>query len=291
MKPTPSLSERLRDYWRLTRMDRPIGIYLLLWPTLWALWFAADGVPRFAVLLVFVLGTVLMRAAGCAINDYADREFDPHVSRTRDRPVAAGRVSGREAVLIFVVLSLVALVLLLSLRNMLALWLSLPAVLLAAIYPFAKRVLAVPQAILGLAFSAGIPMAFAAVRGAVDWPLAGALIVANLLWVIAYDTYYAMADREDDLKVGVKSSAILFGRFDRLITALLQCASLALLLAIGLCTHRGLAYYGGLAVGAACAIHEQRLIRNRDPATSFRAFLHSHYIGLAVLIGLVLDTL
>ena len=284
-----TLTGKFGDYWRLTRMDRPIGIYLLLWPTLWALWFAAGGVPALPVLLVFVLGTVLMRAGGCAINDYADRDFDPHVARTRDRPVASGRVSGREALAIFVVLSLVALALLLSLRSAAAVWLSLPAVLLAGSYPFAKRVLAIPQAILGLAFSAGIPMAFAAVRGTVDWPLASALIAANLCWVIVYDTYYAMADREDDLRIGVKSSAILFGRGDRAITALLQLVSLLILIGIGVHAQRGAPYYAGIAVGAACAVYEQWLIRARDPAASFRAFLHSHYIGLAVLLGLMLD--
>ncbi|WP_028008128.1 4-hydroxybenzoate octaprenyltransferase [Solimonas flava] len=285
----PLSRDKLADYWRLTRMDRPIGIYLLLWPTLWALWFAAGGPPSLHVLAVFVLGTVLMRAAGCAINDYADRDFDPHVSRTRQRPVAAGRVSGREAVGVFVVLSLVAFALLLSLRNAYAVALSVPAVLLAGSYPFAKRVLSIPQAILGLAFSAGIPMAYAAVRGTVDWGMATALIAANLCWVIAYDTYYAMADREDDLKIGVKSSAILFGRHDRLITAALQALSLLILLRVGLHEGRGAFYYAGLAVGAGCAVYEQWLIRAREPAASFRAFLHSHYIGLAILIGLVLD--
>lgn len=283
------LKDRLDAYWRLTRMDRPIGIYLLLWPTLWALWFAAGGVPEPRVLLVFVLGTVLMRAAGCAINDYADRGFDAHVARTKDRPLAAGRIRPREALAVFLVLALLALALLLSLRSALALWLSLPAVLLAAGYPYAKRSLAIPQAILGLAFSAGIPMAYAAVRGRVDWPMATALIAANLCWVVAYDTYYAMADRADDLKIGVKSSAILFGRCDRLVTALLQSASLLILLAIGVHTGRGLFYDAGLAVGALCAVYEQWLIRSREPAPSFRAFLHSHYIGLAVFLGLALD--
>ncbi|HEY9545246.1 MAG TPA: 4-hydroxybenzoate octaprenyltransferase [Solimonas sp.] len=284
-----TIFEKLCDYWRLTRMDRPIGIYLLLWPTLWALWFAAGGVPDWHVLLVFVLGTVLMRAGGCAINDYADRDFDPHVARTAERPLAAGRVSGREALAIFVVLSLMALALLLSLRSTLALWLSLPAVALAAAYPFAKRVLAIPQAILGLAFSAGMPMAFAAIRGSVDWQLTIALIAANLCWVIAYDTYYAMADRDDDLKIGVKSSAILFGHYDRLITAALQMLSFVLLVGIGLHTGRGAFYYAGIGAAVICACYEQWLIRARDPAASFRAFLHSHYIGLTILIGLALD--
>ncbi len=281
--------DRWLDYWLLTRMDRPIGIYLLLWPTLWALWFAADGLPPLYILLVFVLGTVLMRAAGCAINDYADRDFDPRVARTRSRPLAAGRIRGREALALFTVLALIALALLLSLHNRLALWLSLPAVLLAAGYPFAKRWLAIPQAILGLAFSAGMPMAFAAVRGGVDWPLATALIAANLCWVIAYDTYYAMADREDDLKIGVRSSAILFGRHDRLITALLQAASLLILVAVGVGEGRSGFYAAGIGVGGACAVYEQWLIRGRDPADCFRAFLHSHYIGLAVLLVLAFD--
>ncbi|MFT4046608.1 MAG: 4-hydroxybenzoate octaprenyltransferase [Solimonas sp.] len=283
------MKDKLVDYWRLARMHRPIGIYLLLWPTLWALWFAARGVPSLHLLVVFVLGTVLMRAAGCAINDYADRDFDPHVSRTKDRPLAAGKVSGREAVAIFVVLSLVAFALLLSLRNALAVWWSLPAVFLAGIYPFSKRVLAMPQAILGLAFSAGIPMAYAAVRHDVDGWMVSMLIAANLCWVLAYDTYYAMADRDDDLRIGVKSSAILFGRHDRLITALMQLVSFTLLIAIGLHDGRGVYYYAGIAVGVLCALHEQRLIREREAAACFRAFLHSHTIGLAVLIGLALD--
>ena len=286
---THPVADKLLDYARLMRFHRPVGIYLLLWPTLWALWFAAEGVPPWPVLLVFVLGTALMRGAGCAINDLADRKIDVHVARTRDRPVAAGRVSPREALLVFVIVSLLALALLCALRNPLALLLSVPAALLAACYPFAKRYLSIPQAILGLAFSAGMPMAFAAVRGTVDWPLVTALIVANLCWVIAYDTYYAMADRPEDLKIGVRSSAIFFGRHDRLVTALLQTVSLIILLIVGLETGRGALYVAGVAVAAMLAVYEQWLIRQREPAACFRAFLHSHWIGLAVLIGLVAD--
>ncbi|SEP90970.1 4-hydroxybenzoate polyprenyltransferase [Solimonas aquatica] len=287
---SPTLS-RLADYAQLMRLHRPIGIYLLLWPTLWALWLAADGWPGWHLLLVFVLGTVLMRSAGCAINDFADRDFDPHVARTRERPLAAGRVKPGEALRLFVLVSLIAFGLLSSLHNLQAIWLSLPAVLLAGAYPFAKRHLDIPQAILGLAFSAGIPMAFAAARHDVDWPLATSLIAANLLWVISYDTYYAMTDREDDLKIGVRSSAILFGRHDRLITALTQALSLAILLGVGLATQRGAWFYAGLAVATLCALYEQWLIREREPQACFRAFLHAHYSGLAIWLGLVLDFL
>ena len=273
------------------RFHRPIGIYLLLWPTLWGLWFAAEGPPPLHVLLVFGLGTVLMRGAGCAINDFADRGFDGHVARTRDRPLAAGQLGAGEAVGVFVLVSLLAFALLLSLRNVYAIALSVPAVILAGAYPFAKRMLSMPQAILGLAFSAGIPMAYAAVRGTVDWPMATALVAANLCWVIAYDTYYAMADRADDLKIGVRSSAILFGRFDTLITALLQAAALLLLAGVGLQAGRGFAYFAGIAAAAACAAYEQGLIRGREPAACFRAFLHSHWFGAAVFAGLALDYL
>src|SRR5581483_7369801 len=226
------MNSRLRDYALLMRLDRPIGIWLLLWPTLWALWFAAGGVPPLDLLAVFAAGTALMRSAGCVINDFADRGFDPHVERTKNRPIAAGRVSPRAALLLFAGLCLAALAVA-SRLNAAALWLSLPAVALAASYPFAKRFHSLPQAHLGIAFSWGIPMAYAALRGAVPWADAGLLMAANLCWVIAYDTYYAMSDREDDLKIGVKSSAILFGRHDRLIIGLLHAAALLLLAWIG----------------------------------------------------------
>ena len=285
------IREKLPDYWLLMRLDRPIGIYLLLWPTLWALWFAADGVPPPWTFVVFVLGTVLMRSAGCAINDFADRDFDPHVARTKDRPLAAGRVSAREAVWLFIGVSLLALVLLLSLRNLQALLWSVPAVILAGSYPFMKRWISIPQAVLGLAFSWGIPMAFVAVQPRIDWSLALPLMVANLCWVIAYDTWYAMVDREDDLKIGVKSSAILFGRHDRLVIALLQATALLLLIQIGLNDGRGEFYYGGIAVAAWLSAWQQWITRDREPAQCFRAFLNNHWFGAAVFAGLALDLL
>jgi len=278
---------QLPRYWRLMRFDRPIGIWLLLWPTLWALWFAADGPPPLHVFIVFVLGTVLMRAAGCVINDIADRDFDPHVARTRDRPIAAGLVSPREALVLFGVLCIVAFALTVSLQNVRVLLLSAPAVLLASIYPFTKRWISIPQAVLGLAFSWGIPMAFAAVRPDMPWGTVWALMAANVCWVIAYDTFYAMADREDDLKIGVKSSAILFGSNDRVITGALQVTTLALLAWVG--HGLGAAWLVGLGVATALAAHQQWTIRTRDPQACFRAFLANHYFGAAVFVGLALD--
>lgn len=283
------MRDKLIDYARLMRLDRPIGIYLLLWPTLWALWFAAGGLPPWPVLLVFVVGTVLMRSAGCAINDYADRDFDPHVARTRERPLAAGRVQPREAVALFAGVSLVALALLLSLRNTQVVWWSVPAVLLAAAYPFMKRWISIPQAVLGLAFSWGIPMAYAAVRPQVDWAQVLPLMTANIAWVIAYDTYYAMVDRADDLKIGVKSSAILFGRHDRLVIALLQGGALLLLIQLGLNSGRGEVYYTGIAVASALAVYQQWITREREPARCLQAFLNNHWFGAAIFIGLALD--
>lgn len=281
--------EKLRDYALLMRLDRPIGIWLLLWPTLWALWFAADGVPSVHVLAVFVLGTALMRSAGCAINDFADREFDPHVARTKQRPVASGRVSPSEAVRLFVAVSLIAFGLLTSLKNTLALALSVPAALLAALYPFTKRWISMPQAVLGVAFSWGIPMAYAAVRHEIAWAEVLVLMAANLCWVVAYDTYYAMADREDDLKIGVKSSAILFGRHDRPVVASLQALALALLAGLGLADGRGLLFFAGLLVAAGFALRQWRMTRTREPAACFAAFLDNNRFGLAVFAGLALD--
>jgi len=280
--------KRLHDYAQLTRLNKPIGIWLLLWPTLWALWLAAGGMPPLGLLAVFVLGTVLMRSAGCVINDYADRNFDPHVERTKDRPIAAGRVSPREALALFAMLCLAALLIATRL-NATALWLSLPAVLLAASYPFAKRFHSLPQAHLGIAFSWGIPMAYAAVRGSVPWREAGLLMAANLCWVIAYDTWYAMSDREDDLKIGVKSSAILFGSSDRLIVGLLQLAALTLLLLVGVWSRRGPAYELGLLAAAGFAAYQQWLARKREREPCFRAFLNNNGFGAAVFIGLMLD--
>jgi 4-hydroxybenzoate polyprenyltransferase len=285
------MRDKLIDYLRLMRLDRPIGIYLLLWPTLWALWLAADGAPSLHVLVVFVLGTVLMRSAGCAINDYADRGFDPHVERTRQRPIAAGRVQPEEAVRLFVAVSLIAFGLLTSLKNTLALVLAVPAALLAASYPFTKRWISMPQAVLGLAFSWGIPMAWAAVQHRVEWLPVLMLMTANLCWVVAYDTYYAMVDRDDDLKIGVKSSAILFGRHDRRVVVTLQVAALAILAGLGLLRGLGLPWHLGLLAALALVYYQWRLTRAREPAACFRAFLNNHYFGAAIFVGLALDRL
>ena len=283
------LRQKFIDYLVLMRLHRPIGIFLLLWPTLWALWFAAGGMPPLKTLLVFIAGTVLMRSAGCAINDFADREFDPHVARTRDRPIAAGRVQPEEALRLFVAVSLIAFGLLTSLHSISAILLAIPAVALAASYPFMKRWISLPQAYLGLAFSWGIPMAYAAVRSVVPWAEVLLLLAANLFWVIAYDTQYAMVDRVDDLKIGVKSSAIWFGRYDRLMIGLLHASALILLAGLGFASGRGPYYFAGLALAAVHAIWQQWLTRRREPAACFRAFLSNNYFGAAIFLGLVLD--
>lgn len=280
------MKEKFVDYLRLMRLQRPVGIYLLMWPTLWGLWFAADGIPPTRVLIVFMLGVVLMRSAGCVINDVLDQKFDPAVARTRDRPIAAGRVTTQEGVRLFVALALIAYGLATQL-NTLTVLLSIPAVLLAASYPLMKRWIALPQAYLGLAFSWGIPMAYAAVSDSVDWRAASLLVAANVCWVIAYDTYYAMVDRDDDVKIGVKSAAVLFGRHDLLATSLLHAASLGLLALAG--AQRGLIYFGGLGVAALVALALQWQARSRKPADSFAAFRHSHWFGLAVFVALALD--
>lgn len=282
-------NEKLTGYLFLMRLNRPVGIWLLLWPTLWALWIAAEGVPPWPVLLVFVAGTVLMRSAGCAINDYADRDFDAHVARTRERPLATGRVSPREALTLAAGVALCALALLLSLRNTLALALSVPAVLLAAGYPYMKRFISLPQAVLGIAFSWGIPMAFAAVRGAVDWPLALLLMAANLCWVIAYDTWYAMVDRDDDLRIGVKSAAILFGRHDLKLIAALHGAALLALFVVGQQARLGGAFQAALLLAALWAGGLLWHSRQRERITCFSAFRQSHWFGALIFAGIALD--
>ena len=277
------MGEKFRDYLLLMRLHKPVGIWLLLWPTSWGLWFAAGGVPPAKVLVIFVLGTVLMRSAGCVVNDLADRAFDPHVARTRDRPIAAGRVAPDEALRLFVVLCLIAFGLVTQL-NLATVLMSLPAVAIVASYPYAKRFHSLPQAHLGLAFSWGIPMAFTATGQGVPWLLCGELMLATLLWAVAYDTFYAMVDRDDDLRIGVKSSAILFGRHDRLITALLQVAVLALLAHAG--RQLGPAYFAGLAAAAGLAAYQQWLIRGRERDACFKAFLNNAWFGAAVFAGL-----
>ncbi|WP_041657657.1 4-hydroxybenzoate octaprenyltransferase [Azoarcus sp. KH32C] len=281
------LSARLPIYLRLMRLDKPIGILLLVWPTLWALWLAADGHPPLAVVAIFVVGTVLMRSAGCVINDYADRDFDGHVERTKNRPLATGAVTTREALLLAAGLSLVAFVLILPL-NPLVLWLSLPAVFLAASYPFMKRFFAIPQAYLGIAFGFGIPMAFAALQETVPasawWLLAG-----NIFWTVAYDTEYAMVDRPDDLKIGIKTSAITFGRFDVAAVMLCYAAAFALIAAVGIAAGRGPVFFAGLAAAAGIAGYHYTLIRERDRARCFKAFLHNNWVGATIFAGLAID--
>lgn len=284
----PSPARQLAAYWRLMRFHKPIGIYLLLWPTLWGLWFAAGGLPPLKVFVVFVLGTVLMRAAGCVINDYADRDFDGHVARTRDRPIASALVKPDEAVRLAVVLALIAFGLTTSLRNVPVLVLSVPAVVTAAAYPFMKRWISVPQAVLGLAFSWGIPMAYAAVRPAVPVGEAAALMLANLCWVVAYDTYYAMADREDDLKLGLRSSAIFFGRADRVVVIGLQLVALVLLLLLGSYRDLRWPFFAGLGGALATLVYQAWLARDRDPAQCFKAFLNNNLFGASVFLGLML---
>ena len=286
----PALKEKLNLYERLMRLDKPIGILLLLWPTLWALWMSALGRPDWVVLWVFVLGTVLMRSAGCVINDYADRDFDRHVERTRERPLTAGRVTTKEALALFAGLSLAAFALVLMLGNERVIWMSVPALFLAASYPFTKRFLAIPQAYLGIAFGFGIPMAYAAHLGDVP-PEAWWLLLANVFWAVAYDTEYAMVDREDDLKIGIKTSAITFGRYD--VAAVMGCygATLALIGWIGWRLHLGLPFYGGLLVAAGIMGVHYTWIRGRDRMACFKAFLHNNYVGAAIFAGIALDFL
>jgi 4-hydroxybenzoate polyprenyltransferase len=275
-------------YAHLVRLDRPIGIFLLLWPALWALWIAAEGIPDAQILFVFVAGVVLMRSAGCAINDYADRHIDPHVERTRNRPVAAGMVSPREALWVFVVLSLLAFGLVLLL-NRLTLALSLVAIVLAATYPFMKRFHYLPQVHLGAAFGWAIPMAFAAQTGAMPPPVAWLLFIAALLWTTAYDTMYAMADREDDLRIGVKSSAILFGEADRVIIAVLQSLLILTLVLVGTQAGLGWPYYLGVGLATGLGLYQQWLIRGREPQACFQAFLNNNWFGLVIFAGIALD--
>ena len=287
---TQKLRERLDLYERLMRLDKPIGILLLLWPTLWALWLSAYGQPDWRVVWIFVLGTVLMRSAGCVINDLADRHIDPHVARTKDRPLAAGKVSKKEAVMLFLLLSLCAFCLILPLQNLKVIGLSVVALFLAATYPLTKRFFAIPQAYLGIAFGFGIPMAYAAHLDTVP-RVAWCLLLANVFWAIAYDTEYAMFDREDDLKIGIKTSAITFGRFDIAAVMLCYALTLGLLVWVGSVLHLGRYYHIGLGVAGALAVYHFLLIRQRDPARCFKAFMHNNWLGASIFAGIVLDYL
>ena len=280
---------KLDAYERLIRLDKPVGYLLLLWPTLWGLWIAGFGVPDVRFILIFVLGTILMRSAGCAINDWADRDFDGAVKRTAMRPVASGEISGNEALWVGLVCALAAAVLLLPLNWPARLW-AIPALAIAAIYPFTKRFLSVPQAVLGIAFSMGIPMAFAAVRGEVPL-VAFALMLANFFWVLAFDTEYAMVDRDDDIRIGIKTSALFFGRFDVLAVASCYAIFLALMAWIGFEQGLGIVYGIGLVLAAVLAVHHVMQIRGRDRMKCFAAFRGNNLLGMCVFMGLAADYL
>ncbi len=284
-----SFNRRLIHYLKLMRFDKPIGILLLLWPTLWALWIAADGHPSVSLVFIFTLGVILMRAAGCVLNDLADRHFDGHVKRTQNRPLASGAIHVREAVIIFCCLSLTALILVLML-NTLTIQLAVLGLILALIYPFMKRLTHWPQFILGLAFSWGIPMAFAATQQQVPI-IAWLLFATAVLWAIAYDTQYAMADRDDDIKIGLKSTAILFAHYDRFVIGLIQCVVLVLWLLCGLWLQMNFGYYIALIAAALLFCYQQFLIRHRKPQRCFQAFLNNNSVGLLVFVGIVLGYL
>ncbi len=283
-----TISARLDAYERLVRLDRPIGILLLLWPTLWALWLARHAMPPLAVLWIFVLGTALMRSAGCALNDWADRGYDPHVQRTRERPLAAREIRPWEALVVAAVLAACAFALVRRL-NALTVWLSFAALAVAVVYPFLKRFFWMPQAWLGIAFGFGIPMGFAALTNAVP-PLAWALLAANIFWTIAYDTEYAMVDRDDDLRIGMRTAAILFGRHD--VAAVMACYAsfVAILLAIGGWQGYGLYYYAGVLGAAALALSHYPMIKGRTREGCLRAFRHNNWVGAAVFAGIFADT-
>ncbi|MGB5331158.1 MAG: 4-hydroxybenzoate octaprenyltransferase [Woeseiaceae bacterium] len=292
MKPThantfaPQLVSQLRNYGKLMRIDKPIGIWLLLWPTLWALWLAGDGVPDQGLFVIFVLGVFVMRSAGCVLNDYADRKIDPYVERTRTRPIASGAVAPMEALTLFAALGLIAIGLA-TMLNTPARMLAIVGAGLTIAYPFIKRYLSIPQFVLGAAFGWGVPMAFAAQTGTIP-ELAWLVFGAAMIWAVIYDTFYAMVDREDDKKIGVKSTAILFGDVDLFVIAGLQVLMLFALVLIGYRAELGFWYYLSVAVAAALMGWHQWLARDRQPAGCFAAFLHNHLIGMVIFIGIVL---
>ena len=282
------IARRLQEYGRLARFDRPIGTWLLLWPALWALWIAGGGRPGQKVLIVFTLGVVVMRAAGCVINDFADRNIDPHVKRTRERPLAARRVSPIEALVVFVVLGAVALWLVTRL-NLFTVKLAIIGAALTVSYPFVKRLFPLPQLYLGISFGGwSVPMAFAAQRDSLP-RIAWVLYIAAVIWAVVYDTIYAMVDREDDITIGVKSSAILFADMDRLLIAALQAMMLFALVLAGRDMDFGRWYYAGVAAAGVLFLYQQWLIRAREPAACLRAFLNNNYVGMAIFIGVLLQ--
>lgn len=288
-QPLPPWYERIPDFIQLMRLDRPIGILLLLWPTLWALWIAGEGSPDYSVVFIFCMGVVLMRSAGCVVNDFADRKIDGEVERTKNRPLATGRITSREALTLFGLLMGLAFFMVLF-TNIFTILLSFGAALLAASYPFMKRYTHFPQVALGAAFAWSIPMSFAGQTNSLPsevWIIYG----ATLIWTVAYDTMYAMVDREDDLRIGVKSTAIIFGRADKLIIGCLQLVTLLLLVILGLQLELGVCYYLGLLVAAGLFVYQQALIKNRDRDACFEAFLNNNQVGMAIFIGLFLDYL
>lgn len=281
------LADRLSAYARLVRLDKPIGTLLLLWPTLWALWLSSGGGPDWNIVAIFIAGTFLMRSAGCAINDYADRDFDPHVARTRERPLAAAVIKPWEALAVAAFLSLAAFVLVLQL-NWLTVALSFPALFLAASYPFTKRFLALPQAYLGIAFGFGIPMAYAAQTAQVPW-VAAVVLLANVFWAIAYDTEYAMVDRDDDVKIGIRTSAILFGRYDVAMVMTFHALFVATLGLAGWVEGLGPVFFAGLVLTALLAAWQYWMIRDRSRAGCFRAFRQNNWVGGVAFAGIVAD--
>ena len=282
-----TIVERLDAYERLMRLDKPIGTLLLLWPTLSALWLAADGAPRMSLVLIFAVGTLVMRSAGCAMNDWADRDFDGHVARTAQRPLAAGTIAPWEALAVAAVGAVIAFALTLFTNRATMLW-ALPALAIAIAYPFFKRFFAIPQAFLGVAFSFGIPMAYAAVLGRVP-AFAWLLLVINLFWVMAYDTEYAMVDRADDAKIGIRTSALTFERYDIAAVALCYAIYIVAMACVGQVLRFGAIYYVGLGLALAIALFHVWIIRDRDPGACFRAFLGNHWLGMSVFMGIALD--
>lgn len=283
---TISWPKRIPDFIQLMRLDKPIGIFLLMWPTLWALWIAGEGKPSIKISLIFLAGVVLMRSAGCVINDLADRKIDGHVERTKDRPIAAGRILPLEALLLGAALLIMAFILVLF-TNFFTILLSLVAALLAGSYPFMKRYTYLPQVVLGAAFAWSIPMVFAAHLNALPryvW----LIYIATLLWTVAYDTLYAMVDRDDDIRIGVKSTAILFGDADRLMVAILQLSTLFCLILLGLELKFGWYFYSGLALSAVLFAYQQFIVRERDKAQCFKAFLNNNWAGMVIFLGLVM---
>jgi len=286
--PSTPAHSRVHHYLKLVRFDRPIGTLLLLWPTFWALWLAADGLPQWKNIIIFSFGVFLMRSAGCAINDFADRKIDGRVTRTKDRPLATGSVSTAEAVMIFLTLSGLAFALVLM-TNSLTVMLSFGGLILAGTYPFMKRYTYLPQVVLGAAFAWAVPMAYAAETGTLSKDI-WLLYLATLIWTVAYDTIYAMVDRDDDLKIGVKSTAILFGKSDRIMIGILQCLTLIILYVVGFQHELSYAYNMAMTATAVLFIYQQHLLRYRIKSECFKAFLNNNWVGLAVFVGIVVDT-